>query len=101
MSDVRIFEVYIGEVTTVMWLCPADLTVRAGGRGARPPKELPAPDGFAGRCDDCARRSASTAPAVDFVPTSPEAFAPPAGWRPDPQIEPWPERLERLTREAA
>lgn len=49
----RIFEVYLGEVVSIAWLCPPCLKIREGAKVARPPKQLNEPDGFAGACDDC------------------------------------------------
>ncbi len=52
---VNIWEVYIGEVVTPMWLCDAHVATRAKGKGARPPKALDRPPVTGMRCDDCLR----------------------------------------------
>jgi hypothetical protein len=54
---VHIFEVYIGEVVTVVWLCDEDLELRKQGKGARPPQQIGEPEGFDGACTDCTRRA--------------------------------------------
>lgn len=93
-AAVHIFEVYVRESATPMWLCPPCLRLRAKGKGARPPKQLDEPSGFAGRCDDCARAAQLApgyiTPTVAAVATPPDAFCPPPGWVAPKAIAPWP-----------
>ncbi len=73
-------------VTTWAWLCEACIAKREAADWAVRRKDV-----IAWGCDDCtaAKQAAPgyITPTVDAIPTSPHAFAPAPGWKPDPPIK--------------
>ena len=85
-------ETYVAEmtlgVTIWIWGCGPCLDARTAADWAVKRKDV-----IAFGCDDCSRRAQAApgyvTPTVDFVPTSPKAFAPAPGWKPDKPMAPW------------
>ncbi len=87
-GPVVVVEMMLG-VTTWAWLCESCIAKREASDWAVRRKNV-----VAWGCDDCSRVAQAAdgyrAPTLTVAPTSPHAFAPAPGWKPDAPMKPWP-----------